>query len=39
MRYSQNIVKGLLPNDKVYLDSEVIETMKTLGYSGFIKDV
>jgi len=39
MRYNQKIVKGLLPNDKFVLDSEVLQEMKSLGYSGFIKDI
>lgn len=35
----QPIIKGLLPNEKIYIDVDIIQQMKDFGYSGFIKDV
>ena len=35
----QPIVKGLLPGEKVLIDADIIEEMKKLGYSGFLRDI
>lgn len=35
----QPIIKGLLPNERISVDLELVQELKDLGYSGFVKDL
>jgi hypothetical protein len=38
-QHKQPIIKGLLPSEKIVVDIVLVEELKSLGYSGFMKDI